>query len=192
MNILYVDASVREDSRTKKLAQYLLSQLEGEVKELKLDKINIPPLNFETLEHRTKLADEMNFDDPVFYYAKEYKDADMIIFVAPYWDLSFPATLKIYIEAINIPNLVFKYDEKGKPIGMGNAKRLIYLTTAGGKIESEYGFEYIKTLAKKYHGIEYVDKITAENLDIIDANVEEEMTKAQKKIDKLVEEIKSK
>jgi FMN-dependent NADH-azoreductase len=192
MNILYVDASLYEDSRTKGLAEYMLSKLGNEhnVKKIKLTEENIPPLDIETLIRRTNLADEMNFDDPVFYYAKDYTNADMILIAAPFWDLSFPAVLKLYIEAINIPNLVFKYDEEGNAIGLCQADRIVYITTAGGKIDNEYGYEYIKTLAKKYHGIKHCDKIQAENLDIINAKVEEELAKARKKIDNLVENIK--
>lgn len=191
MNILCIDASIRTDSRTKELANYLLKQLgDNTVKEVKLDKECIPSLKLETLEHRTNLANDMNFDDPIFYYAKEYVDADLIIIIAPFWDLSFPSTLKTYIEAINIPNFTFKYDEKGSPIGLCSANRLIYITTSGGKIETDkYGFGYIKDLAQKYHGIKDVDKIEAENLDIIDAKIDEELDKAKKQIDKLVKEI---
>ena len=191
MNILYVDASLYEDSRTKSLADYFLSKLGSEhnVKKIKLTEENIPPLDIETLERRTNMANEMNFDDPVFYYAKDYMNSDMIIMVAPYWDLSFPAVLKLYIESVNIPNLVFKYDENGHPEGLCMAKRLVYIMTAGGKIDDDYGYEYVKALAKKFHGIEHVDKIEAENLDIIDAKVENELNKARKKIDNLVKDI---
>jgi len=69
------------------------------------------------------------------------------------------------------------------------AKRLIYIMTAGGKIDDDYGYEYVKALAKKFHGIEHIDKIEAENLDIIDAKVEDELNKARKKIDNLVKDI---
>lgn len=191
MNILYVDATLYENSRTKILGEYFLEKLGSghQVKKVRLADENIPPLNLETLEHRTNLANEMNFDDPIFYYAKDYINADMIVFAAPFWDLSFPAFIKLYIEAINIPNLVFKYDENGTPIGLCHADRIVYITTAGGKIDDEYGYEYIKTLAKKYHGIKHIDKIQAENLDIIDAKVDEELSKAKKKIDSFVKEI---
>ena len=93
--------------------------------------------------------------------------------------------IKNYVENINIPGLAFQYDEEGKPIGLCNAKDLIYITTAGGKIVSdEYGFGYIKELAQKFHGIKNVHYIEAEKLDIIGANVEEILQKAEEKIDK--------
>ena len=193
MNILYIDASVRPDSRTQRLAHYFLDGFDHtktDIKELKLTNECIPPLTMESLEHRTSLSEQGNFDEPIFHYANDYANADMIVICAPYWDLSFPATLKTYIEAINVVGLTFQYDDKGKPIGLCNAKRLIYITTAGGKIgNDEYGFGYIKELAQNFHGIKEVDYIKAEELDIYEANVEEILQKTEKKIDKLLEKI---
>ena len=114
----------------------------------------------------------------------------MIVISAPYWDLSFPATLKTYIEAINVVGLTFIYNEDGHPEGLCNAKKLVYITTAGGKIISdEYGFGYIKELAQKFHGIKDIEYIKAEELDIIGADIEGIMSKAEKKIDKLAQDL---
>ena len=193
MNILYIDASVRPDSRTKRLAHHFfkgIEELNANVKEVILSNECIPPLNRESLEHRTRLSEEQNFDEPIFHYAKEYASADMIVIAAPYWDLSFPATLKTYIEAINVVGLTFVYNDEGQPIGLCKAKKLVYITTAGGKIISdEYGFGYIKELAQKFHGIKDIEYIKAEELDIIGAEIENIINKSEKKIDKLAQDI---
>ena len=193
MNILYIDASVRPDSRTKRLAHHFFKEIEelnANVKEVILSNECIPPLNRESLEHRTRLSEEQNFDEPIFHYAKEYASADMIVIAAPYWDLSFPATLKTYIEAINVVGLTFVYNDEGQPLGLCKAKKLIYITTAGGKIISdEYGFGYIKELAQKFHGIKDIEYIKAEELDIIGAEIENIINKSEKKIDKLAQDI---
>ena len=193
MNILYIDASVRPDSRTKRLAHHFfkgIEELNANVKEVILSNECIPPLNRESLEHRTRLSEEQNFDEPIFHYAKEYASADMIVIAAPYWDLSFPATLKTYIEAINVVGLTFVYNDEGQPLGLCKAKKLIYITTAGGKIISdEYGFGYIKELAQKFHGIKDIEYIKAEELDIIGADIENIINKSEKKIDKLSQDI---
>jgi len=193
MDILHIDASVREDSRTQRLSQYFLDGFSHEkvnIKTLKLAQECIPPLTKESLEHRTSLSEQGNFDEPIFHYANDYANADMIVICAPYWDLSFPATLKTYIEAINVNGLVFKYDDRGNAIGLCNAKRLVYITTAGGKIISDdYGFGYIEAIAKKFHGIKDVDYIKAEELDIIGADIHKILEKAENKIDKLIEKI---
>ena len=187
MNILFVNACVHPESRTKRLADYFLSKIDGDIKEINLNEEKIPPLNMETLMYRTRLTEEMNFDEAIFKYANDYAKADMIVVAAPYWDLSFPSVLKIYIENINVNGIVFKYDDKGDVIGLCNAKNLVYITTAGGEINHEYGFEYIKSVAQDFHGIENVDYIKAEELDIIGSDVDKILQKAKEKIDKLVE-----
>ena len=190
MKILYVNATVRPDSRTKRIARYLLDRIPAEKKIINLEEEDIRPLNNELLELRTRLTAEEEFDNAIFHYAKDYADADMIIIVAPYWDLSFPAMLKNYIETINVNGIVFRYTDKGDVEGLCKAKKLIYITTSGGKIVSdEYGFGYIKELAQNFHGIDDVEYIKAEELDIEGAKVEEILLKAEKKVDKILEDI---
>ena len=191
MKILYVNASVRPDSRTKRIARYLLDRIPAEKKIINLGDEDIRPLNNELLELRTRLTAEKEFDNAIFHYAKDYAHADMIIIVAPYWDLSFPAILKNYIEIINVNGLVFRYSKDGKPEGLCKAKKLIYITTSGGKIINDgYGFGYIKELAQNFHGIKDIEYIKAEELDIEGAKVEEILRRAENKADKILEDIK--
>ncbi len=190
MKILYVNATVRPDSRTKRIARYLLERIPAEKKIVNLGEEDIRPLNNELLELRTRLIEEQDFDNAIFHYAKDYAEADMIIIVAPYWDLSFPALLKNYIEAINVNGLVFRYTNEGKTEGLCKADKLVYITTSGGDIMSdEFGYGYIKALAQKFHGINDVEYIKAEGLDIHGAKIEEILQKAEKKADKILEDI---
>ena len=52
------------------------------------------------------------------------KNYDIIVIGAPFWDLSFPAILKIFIENIYVTGLVTKFGENGKPVGLCKAKKL--------------------------------------------------------------------
>jgi FMN-dependent NADH-azoreductase len=93
------------------------------------------------------------------------------VIAAPYWDLSFPAMLKQYLEQINVVEITFKYSEEGVPIGLCRANRLFYVTTAGGYyVPEDYGFGYVKALAQNYYGIQDVRKIEAVGLDIFGAD----------------------
>lgn len=47
---------------------------------------------------REALLAEGKFDHPRFRYAHRFAAADKIVIAAPFWDLSFPALLKVYIE----------------------------------------------------------------------------------------------
>ena len=187
MNILYINACVRKDSRTNELAKYALGQLEGNFEEINLDFEKITPLYKEQLKLRDDLIKEKNHNHPMFKYAKQFANADFILISAPYWDLSFPAILKTYIENINVNGITFSYSEKGYPVSLCKSKKLIYITTAGGPIISdEFGFGYIKSLAENFYGIKEINYIKAEGLDIFGANIQEILEKAKKEIDEIL------
>mgnify|MGYP003307934820 CR=1 FL=1 len=98
MSILFINACVRENSRTLVLAKHVMQDMLGEITELNLNLEPIEPLNTELLEQREEFIKEGNFDDPMFDYAKQFAKADEIVIAAPFWDLSFPAKLKIYLD----------------------------------------------------------------------------------------------
>lgn len=181
--ILYINACVRPESRTRKLAEIILERLHGEVEEVNLEKEHIEPLTKESLDHRDKLLEEGIMEAPELKYARQFSEADIILFAAPYWDLSFPASVKNYMEAINVCGITFNYTEEGFPVGLCKAKRLIYVTTAGGPvIEPNMGYEYIRNLTRIFHGIENAEYYKAECLDVVGADVQGIMEKAKAEI----------
>ena len=184
MNILYINACVRKASRTNELAQHTLSKLLGNIEEINLDFEKITPLDKEQLDLRDSLIKDKNYNHPMFKYAKQFANADIILISAPYWDLSFPAILKTYIENINVNGITFSYSEKGYPVSLCKAKKLIYITTSGGPIISDdFGFGYIKSLAENFYGIKDIAYIKAQGLDIWGANIQEILEKAKNDID---------
>ncbi len=171
--ILFINACVREGSRTKRLADALLSKLDGEVRECCLKDVVFPIADEAFLQKRDELLSKESFDDPMFDLANEFKDADTIVIAAPYWDLSFPAALKQYFEQINAVGITFRYTPEGVPEGLCKAKRIYYVTTAGGDyVPEEFGFGYVNALAQGYYGIHDVRLIQATGLDIIGADTE--------------------
>ena len=64
MNILYINSSVRSDSRTALLAEYLLSKLKGSITEIKPHEMSLPSVDeqfickrnaeFDSDEHQPK------------------------------------------------------------------------------------------------------------------------------------------
>ena len=82
-----------------------------------------------------------------YRYAREFAEADEILIGAPYWDCSFPAVLKIYLEQICVNGIAFRYGEDGRPVKMCACEKLIYITTAGGYLPFESSLErYIEEL----------------------------------------------
>ncbi len=185
---LFVNACVRKESRTKVLADCLLSKLNCEVKEVRLENIDFPTVDENFLIERDRLLQNGNFDAPMFSLAREFAAADTIVIAAPFWDLSFPAALKQYFEQITVLGITFRYSDEGVPMGLCKAKRLYYVTTAGGTIFSDaYGFGYVQGLAQGFYGITDVACIKAEGLDIIGADVKKILSEAMAAIDGMTE-----
>ena len=165
MSILFINACVRKNSRTLALAKNVMEKMIGEKTELNLNLENIEPLNTELLEKRENLVQKTEFDDPMFRYAKQFAAADEIVIAAPFWDLSFPSILKIYMEQITVAGITFEY-RNGCPTGLCKAKRLIYVTTAGGEIFCDFGYTYMKAIANNFFGIQDTIAYRATNLDV--------------------------
>ena len=171
--ILFINACLRDESRTLMLAKNILEKTNGIIKTINLYEEDIKPLSKENLSLRDKAAASNDFSDNYFRYAKEFKDADEIIIAAPFWDLSFPAVLKIFFENICIVGLTFIYNSDGKPVGLCKAKRLTYIATAGGYIpDINFAFDYVDALAKEFFDIKETIFIKAEGLDIDSSKAE--------------------
>ena len=114
----------------------------------------------------------------MFDYANAVAQADMLVIAAPYWDMSFPSTLKIFFEAASVVGITFAYAEDGTPVGLCQAQDMYYVTTSGGYIgECNFGFEYVNALCKLY-GIEHSHFVSAQGLDMEGADVEAIMAQA--------------
>lgn len=177
--ILFINACVRGNSRTLELAKHVLEQLSGEVEEVKLYDEKLLPLNLAEMEIRDKAARCKDFSDETFAIARQFATAETIVIAAPYWDLMFPAVVKTYFEKITVNGLTFAYGANGIPQGLCKGKRLIYVTTAGGFIKYNFGYDYVSALAKGFYGIKEVQCVRAEGLDIHGADVTKLMDNAK-------------
>ena len=192
--ILYINACVRRESRTKLLADHLLGLIGGkageEVQELRLEEIRFPVADQAFLNRRDALISAGRFDDPLFAPARQFAAADTILIAAPFWDLSFPSMLKQYFGQINVTGITFEY-RNDIPHGLCKAQRLYYVTTAGGEFfPEEYGFGYVKALAQNFYGIPEVELIKAKRLDLEGESVEEIMAECEREIVKRYKELR--
>ena len=181
--ILFINSCIRPESRTFLLAKHLLSKLSGHVEEVNLEKEAIPALTGDTLKYRQELLTAEKFDDPMLRYARQFKDADIIVIAAPYYDLSFPSNLKNYLESICCVGLTFFYDENEEAQTHTKAKKLYYVSTGGGILKKQFGFEYVKALVGEFFHIHDVQGFFAEKLDLIGADPERIMRDALAEID---------
>ena len=183
---LFVNACVRKDSRTRKLAERVLSEHAGRFEEVRLSEIAFPVADESFLNKRDRLIAIGDYGNPMFNLARQFAEADEIVIAAPYWDLSFPASLKQYFEQINVLGITFRYTPEGVPQGLCQAKHLTYVTTCGGcSVPEEFGFGYVKTLAQYFYGISDVRQVKAVGLDIDGADEKAILQAADKQIRKI-------
>ena len=188
MKTLFVNACVRPESRTKILADYVLEKVGGDIEEVDLEKENIQPLNYETMLARDEAIKDPEGAGDMLKYAKQFAAADTIVIAAPYWDLSFPAMVKNYLEAITVQGVTFRYNEEGIPQGLCKGQKVIYVMTAGGPTSMpeqsfNFGFDYVKGLCQMLYGIKDVKCFKAEMLDVIGMDIEAILQKAKDDID---------
>lgn len=174
--LLFINACVRgEHSRTLKLARTFLSAYEkshpgGHVTEVNLMTERLQPQYPEVLAERDALWNAGELDHPMFAVARQFAAADKIVIAAPFWDLSFPAILKIYLERISVTDITFGYEDSGAMTGLCKADRLLYITTRGGNFSLpetqhlETGTRQLKALCFMY-GIPSFQLLCAEGLD---------------------------
>lgn len=179
MTTLFVNACLRgEESRTLALCREYLAG-KDDVVEVDLSELGLTPYSAENAAYRSERQHAGAFDDPVFLLARQFAAADEIVIGTPYWDLSFPAALKVYIECVCACGVTFHYGDDGSCIGDCKARRLVYITSCGGFVEgANYGYEYLCGIAKMF-GIPDTAFVAAEGLDIIGMDIEAQMDKAR-------------
>lgn len=184
MKILVVDACMRgEASRTRLLYERLIQvqAQDAEVEVLKLADENLKPLTGEETEIRAELVKKGELEHAMFSYAQQFKEADCIIIAAPYWDLSFPSVLKVYLEHVCVTGITFGY-EGADCVGYCKANKLIYLSTCGGFVQGIHlGAEYVQYLGAML-GIENFQEFAVEGLDIDPEQVKRLMNEGIKRM----------
>ena len=177
--LLYINCCARENSRTNILAREVIKRIgDNDIVELNLYAENLKPMDRKSVAKRDMLAAKGDFSDPMFDYAKQFMAADTIVIAAPFWDYSFPSVLKTYIENVFCVGLISVYDENGVPHGTCRARKLYYVSTAGGPFLPEYGYEWIRAVVTRSFGIPETKLIYAEILDIVGNDPEQIMQKA--------------
>ena len=188
--LLYIDCCIRgERSRTRKLAEAFLDALprEWQVTRLDLMQEGLQPLMPDMLASRDEAAARGELDAPRFRYAHQIAAADAVVVAAPFWDLSFPALLKIYIENVSVDGITFKSTAEGLK-GLCRGTELVFLTTRGGVYgennEWEQGVPYLAAI-QKFFGFDRFHAIAADGLDVQGFDGEGELRRAVERAEQL-------
>lgn len=113
--LLVIDCCLRgDDSATRAYYQaYLRFTGEQDIQIVELDKLGLMPLDGKALRERDSLIRAQDFGREQFLLARQFREADELLVAAPFWDLSFPSLLKVYLEQVTVNGLTFGYDEQG-------------------------------------------------------------------------------
>lgn len=163
--IFYVDACLRTGSNTKKIADAIIAKLAEryEIETVRLSENTFPVVNNDILNDRA------NGIVPEEYVemAKKLADADRLVIAAPFWDMSFPSALKVFLENMSLFNVTFGSNEK-ECYGLCKAEKVLYITTRGMNINTgdalEQATPYIKAIGKLW-GLGELHVISAQNMD---------------------------
>ena len=171
-NALYIDCCIRgEQSRTKKLAEAFLAAY-GAREDVTLTRLTLmdePLIPFSNgfFWQREQLLERGALDHPRFRYAHQFQQAERVIIAAPFWDLSFPALLKVYIENLCVQGITFDCNDQNGCFGVCRAEKMLFLTTRGGALEGnpmDNGTKYLSDMAK-FFGIPQFSHSAADALD---------------------------
>ena len=175
---LLIDCCIRKsESRTAQLLEAFAGALPGDVNQerLILDEENLSCLTGSYFEQRQRLLENGLLDHPRFRYAHQFAEADIVCIAAPFWDLSFPALLKVYIEQI----------------GLCRGTDLVFLTTRGGVYTDnpmEMGSRYLDAL-HTFFGFERYHCIAADGMDMSRFDTSEVLDAAKQRIRNLAGKI---
>ncbi|RXK18425.1 FMN-dependent NADH-azoreductase [Macrococcus sp. DPC7161] len=96
----------------------------------------------------------------------EFAAADKYVFVTPMWNLSVPAIVKAYIDAVAVAGKAFKYTESGA-VGLLTDKKAVLVQARGGiysegpAADFELGNRYLKTILG-FFGLPSIEEIIVE------------------------------
>ncbi|MGN1014328.1 MAG: NAD(P)H-dependent oxidoreductase [Butyricicoccus sp.] len=188
MKVLIVDGCLRgaPQSRTHILLsawkqQFAEKHPEAEMETVSLAELELSPLYGRDVEERSRAVADGQTE--AYSLAKQFARADYIVIAVPYWDLSFPAALKIYLEHICVCGITFCYNEQGQAVGLCRAQQLVYLTSCGGILgDCNLGFDYVQALCGHLLGISHCRCIAAEGMDLSEQSEREGLRRALEQI----------
>lgn len=178
MSLLFVNACFKEGSRTERLARMWFERYQGDVVELPLAELDVDPLDAGGLSPISRYNEGVaahDFAHPLFDFAKEFAQADEVLIAAPVWNYGLPAKLRAYLELVCAQGVTFDIDETGRYVSLCHAKRLVFVTTAGGPAMDpldDHAFGYVRTLAERFWHVPQVELVAAWGLDVVGADVD--------------------
>ncbi len=164
--LIVIDACMRDEaSRTRRILLPLVTELEKRyaVETVRLDGEDYQAVGRRVLAERARGYVPQNIVD----MAKRLAAADRIVIAAPFWDMSYPAILKVFIENMSLFGITFR-DSGTRFEGLCKCEKVLYITTRGMNVQTgdplDGATPYIKAISALW-GLGDVVTLAAENLD---------------------------
>lgn len=163
--LVFIDATMREGSRTRRIARPLVDELgkRYDIETIRLDGAGFPAVDSRILHDR----DSGIVPEEYAEMARRIAAADRIVIAAPFWDMSFPSELKVFIENMSLFHITFDSDDR-HCYGLCKCEKVLYITTRGMDIRTgdplEQATPYLKALSYLW-GLGELYVISAENMD---------------------------
>lgn len=177
--LLYIDACIRDEmSRTKQVATPIVEALKEkyDMETLELNALELDVVQKELVRKRI----DGNHGEKARTWAAKVRDADRIVIAAPFWDMSFPAALKVFLEICSIVDITFTAGAD-RCYGNCRAEKLLYITTRGMNFETGHPLEqatpYLKAISWLW-GIGQLQVVAAHNMDYVSQEAWEEKIQA--------------
>ena len=178
--VIVIDACMRDEaSRTRRILMPLMAELgkRYEIETIRLDGEDYSAVG------RKVLAERGNGYVPaeIVATAKKIAAADRIVIAAPFWDMSYPAILKVFVENMSLFNITFR-DNGTYFEGLCKCQRLLYVTTRGMNVSTDSPLDgatpYIRAISALWE-LGEVSVVAAQNLDYgTDEEIEDKIATA--------------
>ena len=163
--LFHIDSCLRNGSKTKRIADALIDRLSEryEIETIRLSDYDFPVVKDGILNERSSGY----VPEEYVMIARKIAEADRLVISSPFWDMSFPSALKVFLENMSLFNVTFASNEK-ECYGLCKAEKVLYITTRGMNIktgdELEQATPYVKAISKLW-GLGELHVISAENID---------------------------
>jgi len=147
--LVYIDACVRgKDSRTLRIAQPLVEAL---AEKYEITAFHLPEMKMEPIDPQSYAAREQgSVPQWAADAARTIAEADRLVIAAPFWDMSFPSMLKVFIEHCSLFGITFDSNDH-TCYGLCKCQKVLYITTRGMDIATgdplEQATPYIRALS---------------------------------------------
>ncbi|MVX63513.1 FMN-dependent NADH-azoreductase [Clostridium chromiireducens] len=185
--------------------RFITKHSDFELEELDLYSCHIPRLEYEYFEKRNCMLKEEEFNKlnehqkdevhQIVKLANQFKAADLYVIAAPMWSLSFPSTLKEYIDCVVMEGKSIHIEDDHVE-GLLNDKQrgMVYIQSSGGsipwylRIVINKGLNYVHDIMK-FIGIKRFEELLVDGTGTTEKEKKQAIQNAIGKIDDIIEEV---